>query len=127
MIHDSWYTAVQDIDKVLSQQHNEGMESILANLITIDGYLQRNPAPASNGVDDLLNRLRTAFVVYGDTKRDHIEAATSQNERECVDDLEDIFDILDELFALIWSGITCDKEKRAYSRFFKQYENSQNS
>ena len=98
-----------------------------SNLITIDGYLQRNPAPASNGVDDLLNRLRAAFVVYGDTKRDHIEAATSQNEAECTDDLEDIFDVLDELFALIWSGITCDKEKRAYSRFFKQYENSQNS
>ena len=121
MIDPTWYSISDDIDRILSKPHYENMESELAALITIDGYLQRTPAPASNGVDDLLNRLRAAFVNYSDTKRDHIEAATSQNEVECADDLEDIFDILDELFALIWSGITCDKEKTAYKRFINQH------
>ena len=119
MIDPTWDNIRRDIERIFSEPQNNGVELELANLITIDSYLQHAPAPASNGVDDLLNRLRVAFTEYSQTTAAHIQQRTSQNENEVTDDLDDILDLLEALLALIWSGITSAEGKRHYKVFIK--------
>ena len=89
----------------------------MANLIIISGYLQNNPAPASNGVDDQLNWLRAAFIEYSQTTAAHMQQRTTQNESVNVDDLDDVLDELESIIAFVYGSIASDESKRHFNVF----------